>query len=562
MLLNLSRKYSLSPLRAAIIVAALVALLVRVTGLTRLDLGTDEAYSFLTAAAPDSVARLQSDTNPPLYFLLLKGWMRLFGTSLTAMRMLSVLSGTAAVAALGGLARRCGASVQTTMWVLLLAALTPLQVHYAQQARGYTLACLLLIFGLWTFVEAFETGRPFAWFLHAVCVALGIYTHNLLAPLAAGYFFVALMLRMPRRQLLAMVAAYAAAGVMAAPGIWLILHQSATSGGMAWLRPYWAMTPPALVIPRSLEVLSLGGNQPAYSLILPLPMPMQILSLVLCGLAAGACFFPARPGEISAGTGGAVGASPVDMRRYRPMLVTFTLWPLLFLLGYSCLRTPIYLVGRYDLFAQPTLLLLLAAGFSRLQTALRKRSPWLLPLLVSSTLTASLGGLWAYPLDPQLFHHGARAEYLASVMRPRDPILCTGLEAGPLLYHLERDRITPAVSTFPRDTAFHLGWIMSDEAIAARQDWPAEALAALDEAGSGHDGLWIVLDSAVWNPPSPNFAPSPRQQLSWLLVQTALDHGWRRDESNPAHESKEANLRIVHLTRVPPSPADARAAVP
>src|SRR3954452_14969438 len=44
----------------------------------------------------DSLAHTEG--NPPLYFLLLDGWMRLFGTSEAAVRSLSSLFGTATIA--------------------------------------------------------------------------------------------------------------------------------------------------------------------------------------------------------------------------------------------------------------------------------------------------------------------------------------------------------------------------------------------------------------------------------------------------------------------------------
>src|SRR5690242_5964496 len=43
----------------------------------------------------DSLARTEG--NPPLYFLLLDGWMRLFGTSEAAVRSLSAVIGTATI---------------------------------------------------------------------------------------------------------------------------------------------------------------------------------------------------------------------------------------------------------------------------------------------------------------------------------------------------------------------------------------------------------------------------------------------------------------------------------
>jgi len=82
------------------------------------------------------------DIHPPLYYVLLHGWMRLFGRGEAAVRALSALLGTACVAATYGLTRRVWGD-RTALLAGLLAAVSPLQVYYAQEARMYMLATAL-----------------------------------------------------------------------------------------------------------------------------------------------------------------------------------------------------------------------------------------------------------------------------------------------------------------------------------------------------------------------------------------------------------------------------------
>ena len=95
--------------------------------------GRMKLIRFLTATLlrAASFLSLHRDTNLPLYFLILKGWIAIFGTSLAAMRMLSAILGVAAVGpGWRGCLKQCGASWRTTIWALALAAFAPVQFHY------------------------------------------------------------------------------------------------------------------------------------------------------------------------------------------------------------------------------------------------------------------------------------------------------------------------------------------------------------------------------------------------------------------------------------------------
>ncbi len=95
------------------------------------------------------------------------------------------------------------------------------------------------------------------------------------------------------------------------------------------------------------------------------------------------------------------------------------------------------------------------------------------------------------------------------------------------MYYLQVRRLAIPISTFPSDTQSHLGWLLSDDDIVARsKQWPGEASAILDRtASAGTPHLWIILDSAVWDPPPPGQPLTPRQQLTLLLIHTATAKG-------------------------------------
>ena len=149
----------------------------------------DEVYSW--QASKGSLSDLgqavqYNEVAPPLYYLLLHGWMQFAGDSEVALRLPSVLAGIALVACvywLGGLVagRRAGLIAAT------LAAVSPLVLLYAQQVRAYIFVMLALTIAVAAVLQA-TRDRSLRWLLvaggAAICSVMLHYTAVLvLAPL-------------------------------------------------------------------------------------------------------------------------------------------------------------------------------------------------------------------------------------------------------------------------------------------------------------------------------------------------------------------------------------------
>src|SRR5439155_8107877 len=98
-----------------------------------------------------------TEGNPPLYFLLLDGWMRVFGGSEAAIRSLSALFGTAAIVLAYEIGRRL-ATPRVGLVGAALVAFNPLLVWFSQEARPYAL--LVLLSGLSFLLFAIALERP------------------------------------------------------------------------------------------------------------------------------------------------------------------------------------------------------------------------------------------------------------------------------------------------------------------------------------------------------------------------------------------------------------------
>jgi mannosyltransferase len=126
-----------------------VLILLLAGGLRFYHLGTqsfwnDEGNSARLAERPlpQIVEGAAGDIHPPGYYLALAGWRALVGESEFGLRALSALASLLAVAAVGGIGARLFER-RVGLLAALLAALSPFQIYYAQEARMYALLALL-----------------------------------------------------------------------------------------------------------------------------------------------------------------------------------------------------------------------------------------------------------------------------------------------------------------------------------------------------------------------------------------------------------------------------------
>ena len=119
---------------------------------------------------------LLKDGSPPLYYLLLHGWMELFGSSEAAVRALSLVFAVATVpvawwAGRSLFGRRAG-------WVAaVLVAFSPYLTVHSREARMYSLVVLLGVLAVAAFLHVFGLRRRrLLWFLVVALAAL-VYTH-------------------------------------------------------------------------------------------------------------------------------------------------------------------------------------------------------------------------------------------------------------------------------------------------------------------------------------------------------------------------------------------------
>ncbi|MBA2734863.1 MAG: glycosyltransferase family 39 protein [Acidobacteria bacterium] len=163
---------------ALLIIIALGAVL-RVYKIGDDSLWLDEAYSikFSHEAPAGIIAETAKDVHPPLYYFALHYWMLLFGDSESAVRLLSALFGILALPLIYKLATQMFDRA-TGLLAAGLLVVTRFHLEFSQEARMYSLLCLLTLLSIYFFLKLLEDKKShLALAAYIIASALMIYTH-------------------------------------------------------------------------------------------------------------------------------------------------------------------------------------------------------------------------------------------------------------------------------------------------------------------------------------------------------------------------------------------------
>ncbi len=207
-----------------------------------------------------------SESTPPLYYVLVWAWTKVFGAGPIAFRSLSALAGTLTIPVAYAAGRQI--STRAGLWAAALAAVNPAMYYYSQEARAYALLILLsaAAFVLWQRALAAPDGRRLA--LWAGMSVLALLTHYF-----AAFLFipeaVILIRRLGWPRVWAPIAAVALAGAALLP----LAAAQRGDGKVSWI-----------------EEASLGSRiaETAKQFLVGLYGPVEIITAVLAGLLVAA----------------------------------------------------------------------------------------------------------------------------------------------------------------------------------------------------------------------------------------------------------------------------------
>ncbi|MEW5989657.1 MAG: glycosyltransferase family 39 protein, partial [Chloroflexota bacterium] len=323
------------------------------------------------------------DTHPPFYYLLVYFTRQAFGRSDFAFRYPSVLAGLLLIPLLYQFGRRLPLAPFAPYSGLLaagLAAINPLQIWYAQEARMYTLLALLATaasYVLWrTLNTSHLTNRALfgRLMLYGLLAGLAVYTHYTAVFLVAGQgLFWAWFLW--RRGLRRVILGILAAGFLASlPLLPLTLPRLFTGAEANYF-----YVPPWIMLQDIVHGFGLG---------LTVDFSQWSIKLLDVGLAL----------VLLAGVLGRVKGS-LSSSRF-PLHVAFLLVFLLSAvlgLALGSLIKPMYMGARHIMVGSPALFLLLARGLVIVHSPSRRLLPLLAGLVLLAGPAVSLYNLYDDP---------------------------------------------------------------------------------------------------------------------------------------------------------------------
>ncbi len=170
------------------------------------------------------------DGFPPLYHLVLKGWLAVLGPE-TA-RWFSVLCGMLLLPVVWQLGRMVGGT--TTAWAAaLLVTISPIHVWYAQEARANALFYLFAVLNVWLFARAMLENRRGDWVWYGMSAIVGLYTHYYFALVTATLLLTTPLFPGHRTRIATIVRVHGIMAVAAIPWVWLLLPDLNLQSGYA-----------------------------------------------------------------------------------------------------------------------------------------------------------------------------------------------------------------------------------------------------------------------------------------------------------------------------------------
>jgi 4-amino-4-deoxy-L-arabinose transferase-like glycosyltransferase len=402
----------------------LAAILLLAFGLRLYRLGAeslwyDETVSVHLASKglPDLVAHTAGDIHPPGYYVLLRAWTRLAGSSDFAVAFPSLFFGVLLVALVYWLATKV-LGARAGMLAAFVVAISPYNIWYSQEVRMYTLGAALgmgVLGAVLHLVAAPASRRTtlFRWLaVYAVCSALGLW---------ALYYFAFLLVAVNLMVGLWWLAGWrrrrAGAGWL---GRWLLAQAAVLLLYAPWISMAWrqATNPPvppwrgltALgdVLVETWSALSLGQSV----------VPGRVWPVLLLFGALFVLGLLYRPTPVWSAERGHL-RGPAEAWPERWLLVGYVFLPML-LIYLASFITPLYHVRYAFTFSTP-FYIIIGAGLAWLWQRWRVAG-W---LVLAVMVVLSGISFQAYHADPQYVSddHRAAVRSLAEQWRPGDAIL-------------------------------------------------------------------------------------------------------------------------------------------
>lgn len=161
-----------------------IGMIFLICSVIRLDapVWSDESYSaYLVKGDFGDIMQMAAlDVHPPLFYIVLKMWSSVFGTTEIAMRFMSVFFGLIAIIFTYQLLKRLFKFRIAAVGTFFM-AISPMFIRYSQEIRMYTMVTAIVLMATYFLSLAIDNIRKQNggkyWIIYGVLVAVGMWTH-------------------------------------------------------------------------------------------------------------------------------------------------------------------------------------------------------------------------------------------------------------------------------------------------------------------------------------------------------------------------------------------------
>lgn len=162
-----------------LVLICILGVAVRSYHLTARSIWFDESFTWKLIQFPVSelISRTAVDVHPPLYYILVKCWAVIFGSSLLALRSFSVFFSVGSLIGSYLFASEAFRSRRAGLFASAMLAVSPWATAYAWEARMYTLGMAFALFSSYALLKGIRS-QKISWFaLYGILASAFAYTH-------------------------------------------------------------------------------------------------------------------------------------------------------------------------------------------------------------------------------------------------------------------------------------------------------------------------------------------------------------------------------------------------
>jgi len=181
------RRLFSSKSRIAFVCLILMAVLVRLPNLNE-SLWWDETCHTFMESNKEAIGRLlYRDVHPPLYTILMLGWIFMFGDTTVAVRIPSLIFGIASLVVLYKLVEKWFGR-RTAFLATLLMTFSPVHIWYSQENKNNMLLLFFTLLAIYSLQRAWSGNQKCGWVLFICASILSLWSnHYALWVISAGF---------------------------------------------------------------------------------------------------------------------------------------------------------------------------------------------------------------------------------------------------------------------------------------------------------------------------------------------------------------------------------------